>query len=908
MRFSRLLAPALVLAAASAPSALGAAPPNPNDPCIQGTRDSCGTTGIGYYKTYRYGTRWFGDFKNAIPGTEHTYCIDLRFWYPGAAYRYAEDTSGTLTNKDGQAVPLPNEQRIAYAIWVFGRTSDPDQAAAVMLYVHSQMGDARPGELDPRVLGAKVSSLYDRIKDDATRFHGPYRVDVQLPQGLKVGKTATATVRVLTAGGAAVPDVPLTVAGQDAAGVATSVTTNGDGSVKVAFTPSGTGLKLTVAAAGLPSTMPRVFHPTAGPSAVNGQRLVLPSSQTVTASASPAVSKTQIQVSTVAVPPTLLAGGQSRDKVTISSAGTSWKGTIQIRVYGPARTTAAIACTGTPAAETTVAAAGNGVVTTPAVTLTQPGFYAYQEVVPGGSGAVGLTTPCDVASERVRVDTQPKVTSTVSAQTVAPDAQITDTIAVSGLDGEAATVQAALYGPFGSPSAVVCTGTPVWTASIPLQGDGTATTAPFTVQASGYYTYRESIPAAGFVRAAQTACADPAETTVAVGTPRIVTAVSAQRAAPGATITDRAVVSGLGVLQAPVVVQLWGPFATRGGIGCSGTPYWQGSFTARGDGTYTTAKVELTKAGYYSYRETIAAGTAYAAFTAPCAEAAETTFAHAAPTLATQATSEVVRPGKTISDRVRVQGLGKTAARITATLYGPFATRATVGCTGAPAGTTSVTARGDGTVTTPGLRVARAGFYVFRERLLGSPLVSGVLSSCSDQSEVTLAAPLVITGRGDVTREVRRSGAGSLTPTRIRLASLGIDAAVSPVGIDLGAGILGVSPDIHRTGWWKDGALPGDRSGAVLIAGHVDSATAGAGAFFRLHQARAGDRIELRTAGGRTFAYRVVTVRSYPKANLPTSVWSRRGPARLVVVTCGGPFDQATRHYRDNVVVTAVPA
>ena len=78
-------------------------------------------------------------------------------------------------------------------------------------------------------------------------------------------------------------------------------------------------------------------------------------------------------------------------------------------------------------------------------------------------------------------------------------------------------------------------------------------------------------------------------------------------------------------------------------------------------------------------------------------------------------------------------------------------------------------------------------------------------------------------------------------------------------------------------------------------------------AFFRLRQAQVGAKLSL-IAGGRTFGYRVVSVRSYPKADLPTGVWSRQGPARLVLVTCGGPFDQKTRHYRDNVVLTAVPA
>jgi len=36
-------------------------------------------------------------------------------------------------------------------------------------------------------------------------------------------------------------------------------------------------------------------------------------------------------------------------------------------------------------------------------------------------------------------------------------------------------------------------------------------------------------------------------------------------------------------------------------------------------------------------------------------------------------------------------------------------------------------------------------------------------------------------------------------------------------------------------------------------------------------------------------------------------VFARTGKARLVLVTCGGPFDQRSGHYKDNIVVTAVP-
>jgi hypothetical protein len=891
----------------AAPSALGAVPSNPHDPCIQGTRDVCNTTGVGFYRTYQYGTRWFGDFRNAIPGSAHSYCIDLRFWYPGPGYRYKEDTSGSLRNKDGQAVPVVNQERIAYAIWEYGRTPDPDQAAAVMLYVHDQMGDARPGEVDPGVLGGNVPALYDRIAGDAARLHGPYRVGVTLPSVLRVGRQVTATVRVLAVGGAALPDQPLKISSQGLSGAPAQATTDANGVARLTVTPTGGPVKLGGAAGGLPSTLPRLFTPTSGPAVSNGQRLVLPSAQTVADSATGTASRTQVQVSTNAQPATLLVGQKSHDKVAIANAAERWSRTVQVRVYGPARTQDAITCTGAPAAQTSFTPKGNGTFTTPAVTLKLPGWYAYQEVVPGDAGTIGLTTPCNVPSERLRVDTQPKVVTTVSPQTLAPGAQLADTVSVTGLAGETATVQASLYGPFATRAAITCTGTPIWTGSISVTADGTSTTQPFTVTVPGYYTYRESIAASGFVRSARTACAETVETAVVTGKPKVATQVSSQLAAPGATITDRVVVTGLGALQANVSVELWGPFPARTGVRCTGTPFWRGTVVAKGDGTYKTAPVKLLAAGYYSYHESIPGTPAYTPFAGVCGETAETTVSHAAPALATLVTNEVARPGTGITDRISVRGLGKTPARIEVALYGPFATRTGVGCKGVPAGQTSFTAKGDGLVTSPPIRISKAGFYVFREHLVGSTLVKDVTTTCTEQSEVSLAAPLIITGRGDVPHNVRAGRRSALAPTRVRIDSVGIDAAASGVGIDTVQGVLGVGSNIHHLGWWADSAQPGDRTGAVLIAGHVDSATAGAGAFFHLKDAKPGDHVQLATASGRTFTYKVVSVKSYLKSQLPTDVWSRLGPPRLVLVTCGGPFDHKTRHYRDNIVLTAVP-
>jgi len=210
-------------------------------------------------------------------------------------------------------------------------------------------------------------------------------------------------------------------------------------------------------------------------------------------------------------------------------------------------------------------------------------------------------------------------------------------------------------------------------------------------------------------------------------------------------------------------------------------------------------------------------------------------------------------------------------------------------------------------VRTAPVRLGRAGIYGFREVVDTAPFVSGVTTPCALREETALAAPRIVTGRGDVARFVA-AGGGRSRPVRIRIASLGVDAPVTASGIDVRNGVLGIPADIHRTGWWRDGAAPGDGNGAVLVAGHVDSAAGGVGAFFSLRNAAAGASVEVVAASGRTFAYRVESVRTYPKSALPPSVFDATGRPRLVLVTCGGTFDPAAGHYPDDVVLTAVPA
>jgi hypothetical protein len=59
------------------------------------------------------------------------------------------------------------------------------------------------------------------------------------------------------------------------------------------------------------------------------------------------------------------------------------------------------------------------------------------------------------------------------------------------------------------------------------------------------------------------------------------------------------------------------------------------------------------------------------------------------------------------------------------------------------------------------------------------------------------------------------------------------------------------------------------------------------------------------TAHGDSFSYRVTARNSYNKNGLPPALFATDGPARLVLITCGGSFDRSTLSYQDNVVVCA---
>ncbi|MFD0742651.1 class F sortase [Phytohabitans flavus] len=132
---------------------------------------------------------------------------------------------------------------------------------------------------------------------------------------------------------------------------------------------------------------------------------------------------------------------------------------------------------------------------------------------------------------------------------------------------------------------------------------------------------------------------------------------------------------------------------------------------------------------------------------------------------------------------------------------------------------------------------------------------------------------------------------------------IGVDSALVKLGLDK-AGKLEAPTVYDKAGWFGGGPSPGDVGPAVL-AGHVDS-KAGPAVFYRLHELKVGDKIEVRR-GKDTVTFTVTGVTRHPKDKFPTAaVYGPTPGPELRLVTCGGVFDRVRNSYRDNIVVFAI--
>ena len=176
----------------------------------------------------------------------------------------------------------------------------------------------------------------------------------------------------------------------------------------------------------------------------------------------------------------------------------------------------------------------------------------------------------------------------------------------------------------------------------------------------------------------------------------------------------------------------------------------------------------------------------------------------------------------------------------------------------------------------------------------------------SDPSPDTIAAPLA--AEPSVAAAPTTTAPAPAAPVRISLPTLGVDTSIIPVGVDQD-GQLEIPEDVNTVGWYRFGPAPGAAAGSAVVTGHVDDVNQGVGAFGRIGDLGPGDAVAVTDANGVARNFTVLSREEWHKSEVPLDrLFDRAGEARLVLITCGGSFNDSTLGYDDNIAITAVPA
>ena len=144
-------------------------------------------------------------------------------------------------------------------------------------------------------------------------------------------------------------------------------------------------------------------------------------------------------------------------------------------------------------------------------------------------------------------------------------------------------------------------------------------------------------------------------------------------------------------------------------------------------------------------------------------------------------------------------------------------------------------------------------------------------------------------------------------PVSIDIPAIDVRSTLQHLGLTAQGALQVPAPGPHynEAAWYKLSPTPGS-PGPAVITGHVDSAAQGPSVFYNLGDLRPSDRVLVTRADGLVADFRVDGVRHYPKDHLPSQlIYGNTRHAALRLITCGGPFDHATGHYVDNIVVFA---
>ncbi len=200
--------------------------------------------------------------------------------------------------------------------------------------------------------------------------------------------------------------------------------------------------------------------------------------------------------------------------------------------------------------------------------------------------------------------------------------------------------------------------------------------------------------------------------------------------------------------------------------------------------------------------------------------------------------------------------------------------------------------------------------------LAGVTCLAAVALDRQDDPFVALSAPTVTAGAAPSestaiaeTAEPTVVGPvlGASAPRTLTIPSIDVRSDLQLLGLadDGTMEVPAPGPRYDDAGWYRHSPTPGALGPAVIV-GHVDSAENGPSVFYRLGSLRRNDKVRVTRADGTVAVFAVESVRRFRKSQFPTRlVYGNTDHAALRLITCGGPIEADSGHYRDNIVVLA---
>ena len=287
---------------------------------------------------------------------------------------------------------------------------------------------------------------------------------------------------------------------------------------------------------------------------------------------------------------TVALTGSVHDTATLSGASSNASGTITFNLYGPSSTAV---CT-TSIFTTTATVSGNNPYTSASFTPTAPGTYYWTASYGGDTNNTAVSEACGGAGESVIVSAPTATINTTASATVVLGAgTVHDTAVLAGGVSPTGTITFNLYGPS---STAVC-GASIFTATVPVSGNNSYTSANYTPTAAGTYYWTASYSGDTNNTAVSEACGGAGESViVSPATPTINTTASASVVLGAGSVHDTAVLAGgVSTPTGTITFNLYGPSSTA----VCAASIFTATVPVSGNNSYTSANYTPTAAGTY---------------------------------------------------------------------------------------------------------------------------------------------------------------------------------------------------------------------------------------------------------------------------------------------------------------------